>query len=132
MKITKKKTYLTLSGLILLAVGSYISFGTMAYLDHFGISIPKNISFYSDLRSMGGSLFIFGLIAIIGSFNKKFEDAAIITSVSVFSSYGIFRIAAISMDGFPSSIILTATFVEIIFALIGFKFLITRNNKELA
>lgn len=132
MKITKKKTYLTLSGLTLGTVGSYISFEPIAYLEQFGISVAQNVNFYSDLRSMGGSLLIFGLIALAGSLNKRFEDAAVMTSVSIFAAYGLFRIAAVLMDGVPGSAILGAAAIEIIFALIGLKFLSNQNKKELA
>lgn len=132
MKITKKKTYLALSGLTLAAVGSYISFEPVAYLNQFEISVPENVNFYSDLRSMGGSLLIFGLIALVGSLSKRIEDAAIMTSVSIFAAYGLFRLAAISIDGIPSNAILGAATIEIVFALIGFGFLSTQNKKVLA
>lgn len=129
MKITKKKAYLSLSGLILILVGGYISLGPDAYLEQFGVSVKNNANFFSDLRSMGGSLFIFGLIALSGSVIKRIEDLALMVSVTVFGSYSIFRIVAIALDGMPSLGILAAAGIEIVFAIFGFA-LLTTNIKR--
>ncbi len=119
MKITKKKGYLTASGVILLLVGAYISLSPTKYLGQFGIGATGNINFYSDLRSMGGSLLVFGLVALVGVFRKRIEESALFISTTVFAAYGIFRTAAIVMDGMPGGLILGAFAIEILFALMG-------------
>jgi hypothetical protein len=129
MKKYGVKAYLTLSGLVLGAVGGFISLTPITYLDHFKIYVSQNISFISDLRSMGGNLIIFGFLALLGSFNKRFEKTATLTTFIVFASYAIFRILAILFDGLPNNTILVAAIIEIIFALIGYKFLIKNKIK---
>ncbi|MBK24555.1 MAG: hypothetical protein CME70_11225 [Halobacteriovorax sp.] len=131
MKVTKKKAYLLLSGIILMLVGGYISISPNSYLNQFGLRVDSNINFFSDLRSMGGCLFIFGLIALAGSIIKRIEDAAIMASLAVFGSYSIFRIAAIVLDGIPGTAILGAIGIEIIFAILGLALLITNPKQKI-
>lgn len=130
MKITKKKSYLAASGVILLLVGAYISLSPTEYLGQFGVGATGNINFYSDLRSMGGSLLAFGLVALVGALRKRFEESAILMSTIVFAAYGAFRITAIAMDGVPGGAILGAAAIEIVFALMGLA-LIGSSQKKL-
>lgn len=76
MIVTKQKTYLIASGAILTLAGSYISLSPAEYLNQFGITSGMNVNFYSDFRSMGGSLLVFGLLAIAGGFKKHLQAAA--------------------------------------------------------
>ncbi|MCJ8278138.1 MAG: DUF4345 domain-containing protein [Bdellovibrionales bacterium] len=130
MKLTKKKGYLAASGVILIAIGTYISLSPAEYLGQFGMGVTDNINFYSDLRSMVGSLLVFGLVAMTGAFRKRFEESATLMSTIVFVAYGIFRITAIAIDGIPGGVILGATAIEIVFALIGLA-LISSSQKAL-
>ena len=129
MKITKKKGYLAILGIILLLIGAYISMSPAEYLQQFGLGAHGNINFYSDLRSMGGSLLIFGLVALAGVFKKAFEDSAILMSTIVFAAYGFFRIAAIAIDGVPSGAILGAAAIEIVLALMGLSLIGSSKEK---
>ena len=131
MKITKKKAYLAASGAILLLIGAYISLSPAEYLGQFGVGATGNVNFYSDLRSMGGSLLVFGLVALAGAFKKHIEGSAILMSTIVFAAYGVFRITAIAMDGMPGGAILGAAAIEIVFALMGLA-LMSSSQKKLA
>ena len=119
MAFNKQNIYLINSGLVLALVGSYISLSPNEYLNQFGISPVPNASFYSDLRSMGGSLLIFGLVAIAGSLNKQLQISALFTTTLVFSAYSFFRLTAFVIDGTPSVAIIAATAIEIVFAFAG-------------
>jgi len=132
MNITKNKIYLSVSGTLLLVVGGYISLNPTEYLSQFGIIGITNISFYSDLRAMGGSLCVFGLIAIAGCIRQRLEKSALFTSTAVFTAYSLFRVMAIALDGMPGNAILTAAFIEIAFALTGFALIFASQFKQAA
>jgi len=132
MNIPKNKTYLAVSGVLLLVVGGYISLNPTEYLGQFGMNDVINISFYSDLRAMGGSLFVFGLIAIAGCIRQHLEKSALFTSTAIFSAYSFFRVMAIALDGMPGDAILTAAFIEIAFALMGCALMFASQFKQTA
>jgi len=132
MNITKNKTYLAVSGALLLVVGGYISLNPTEYLSQFGITGVTNISFYSDLRAMGGSMFVFGLIAIAGCIRQHLEKSALFTSTAIFSAYSFFRVMGIALDGMPGDAILTAAFIEIAFALMGCALMFASQFKQAA
>ena len=119
MKSRSIISYLLLSGLILITIGAYISLTPTAYLAQFDLEVVDSTNFYSDLRAMGGCLVVFGLLALWGVFHLPVRPFSLLTTSIIFSTYVVFRIVAFIMDGFPGSMILLATAIEIVFAATG-------------
>lgn len=111
--------YLFLGGLVLIAVGAFISFTPTLYLSQFVQASQINIHILSEMRGMGGSLLVLGLYILIGSFRVKLTKTALSMSVLIFSSFSLFRCIGIIIDGIPNNGILVALGVELAFAILG-------------
>jgi len=119
MKITKQKIYLTFAGVILSLVGAYISLAPSDYLNQFGLANQSSLELFSELRGMGGNLLVFGLFVLLGAFYQKIESTAIVISALVFSSFSVFRVIGIVVDGIPGEGILFALIIEMTFAFLA-------------
>lgn len=111
--------YLFLGGLTLIAVGSFISFTPSLYLAQFIHASELNVDILSEMRGMGGTLSVFGLFILVGSFQARFTKTALSMSILIFSSFSVFRCVGIVVDGLPNNGILAALGVEMIFAVLG-------------
>ena len=127
MQTYKYTIYLALAGIVLLTIGSYISFAPADYLTQFGMQNTGNTNFYSDLRAMGGSLAVFGFVSIWGALQKSAQKMALFTSAIVFSAYALFRFIAFMLDGTPGTVILGAAIIELVFAVIGWALFISNK-----
>lgn len=116
MNFKKQQFYLFVAGLTLFIIGAYIAFTPSQYLGQFNIAQEVNIEIMSELRGMGGSLFVFGLFVFSGAFIKHIEKTAMSVSALIFISFSVFRSIGIMLDGVPSQSILIALFVEGLFA----------------
>ncbi len=116
MTINKRKTYLFLAGAVLMLVGFYIGFMPTEYLGQFISNSELNPNILSEMRGMGGSLFIFGVFIFGGAFFLQIERIALTISALTFVSFSLFRVVSIFLDGMPSQSIFIALFIEIIFA----------------
>jgi len=128
MGITKSKLYLFIAGLILVLVGSYIGFLPGDYLTQlFG---EKEFSFdsLSEMRGMGGSLFVIGLFVFSAAFIKRIESPALVISALIYGSFSVFRLLGFVFDGLPSQSIIIAFSIESIFAMMVILILRSRNS----
>ena len=116
MKITKQKIYLFIAGLVLSLVGFFIGFMPEAYLGQFASEVQFNKNILSEMRGMGGHLFILGSIILSGAFYRDLEYPAMLISAIVFVSFSIFRITGIVIDGTPGTGIYVALGMEILLA----------------
>ncbi|WP_185964497.1 DUF4345 domain-containing protein [Aliikangiella marina] len=117
--MSKQKIYLAISGIILLLVGAFIGFVPAAYLGQFNLDNGVPIELFSELRGMGGSLFVFGIFIFIGAFYQQFEKYALVISALTFSAFSIFRLLGILFDGLPSEGIIVALIIEVSLALVA-------------
>ncbi len=128
MGITKSKLYLFIAGLILVLVGSYIGFLPGDYLTQlFG---DKEFSFdsLSEMRGMGGSLFVIGLFVFSAAFIKRIESPALVISILIFGSFCVFRLLGMLVDGLPTSSILFAFSIELLMALLVSAIILSKPN----
>ena len=116
MTISKRKTYLFLAGAVLMLVGFYIGFMPTGYLEQFVSNTELNPNILSEMRGMGGSLFIFGMFVFSGTFLPQIEKVALTISALIFISFSLFRVVGIVLDGVPTQSIFVALFIEILFA----------------
>lgn len=113
------KLYLFLAGLTLIAVGSFISVTPSFYLAQFIQSSELSVDILSEMRGMGGTLSVFGLFILVGSFQTRFTKTALSMAILIYSSFSIFRCVGIIVDGAPSNGILAALGIEVFFAVLG-------------
>ena len=116
-KITS--TYLFIAGLVLIAVGTYISFTPSIYLAQFNVNTGINQEMLSELRGMGGMIFVFGVFILSACFKKILQPVAFIITVLIFIAFSLFRSISILVDGLPNEAILAALSVELILAIVG-------------
>jgi len=129
MTITKRTIYLCFAGLILILVGSFIGFLPSDYLTQFFDNNEFGLDSLSEMRGMGGSLFILGLFIVAGAFIIRIENTALIISALVFGSFSIFRLLGILLDGTPSQSILIALSIELVFAVMALPLLFSQSKK---
>lgn len=128
MGITKSKLYLFIAGLILVLVGSYIGFLPGEYLTQlFG---DKEFSFdsLSEMRGMGGSLFVIGLFVFSAAFIKRIESPALVISALIYGSFSVFRLLGFLFDGLPSQSIIIAFSIELLMALLVSAIILSKPN----
>jgi len=128
MGITKSKLYLFIAGLILVLVGSYIGFLPDDYLTQlFG---DKEFSFdsLSEMRGMGGSLFVIGLFMFSAAFIKRIESPALVISALIYGSFSVFRLLGFVFDGLPSQSIIIAFSIELLMALLVSAIILSKPN----
>jgi len=129
MTINKRKTYLFLAGAVLMLVGFYIGFMPTGYLEQFISNSNLNPNILSEMRGMGGSLFIFGVFIFSGTFFYQIEKITLIISALIFVSFSVFRVVSILIDGMPSQSIFIALFIEVMFAATVLPLLLPKNRQ---
>ena len=72
-----KAVYFFIAGLTLIAIGAYISFTPINYLEQFNLNQETNLEVLSEMRGMGGSLFVFGLFIFSACFQSKIAKISI-------------------------------------------------------
>ena len=129
MTINKRKTYLFLAGAVLMLVGFYIGFMPTGYLAQFMSKSELNPNILSEIRGMGGSLFVFGVFVVSGAFLRQLEKVTLIISALIFVSFSLFRMVSIFLDGVPSQSIFIALFIEMLFATTVLPLLLSKNQR---
>jgi hypothetical protein len=119
--------YLFLSGLTLIAVGSFISFTPSFYLAQFIQTSELSADILSEMRGMGGTMSVFDLFILVGSFKTKLTKTALSMSILIFSSFFVFRCVGIVVDGMPNNAILAALGLEMVFAGLGITLWLNRR-----
>jgi len=114
------KFYLSIAGLIMAMVGSYISISTIDYISTMTAqNTTPSINIMSDLRGMGGMLLLLGIYAVIAAFQRRWYKQALIMTISVYSSFVIFRSLSFILDGLPDLAIMIAHSIEVALASLG-------------
>ncbi len=131
MDITKNRLYLFMAGLILILVGSFIGFLPTEYLTQFFDRGQFNIDVLSEMRGMGGSLFVMGLFVFSATFIKRIENSALIISALIYCSFSIFRFLGFTLEGVPSTGILIAFSIEILLAALATVLIFSRSEVDL-
>ena len=87
-----------------------------AYLAQFASDVEFNNTILSEMRGLGGHLFVLGSIVLSGAFYRDLEYPAMLISAIVFVSFSIFRISGIAIDGTPDTGIYVALGIEMVLA----------------
>ncbi|HEY9081077.1 DUF4345 domain-containing protein [Magnetovibrio sp.] len=125
------KTFLAISGIILIGIGGALLFAPEAFQASSGIDLGGNINLLSETRATGGLLFSAGFVVVLGAFKTAMAQASVVLSSLIYLSYGASRILSMVMDGVPDHSLVAATGAEIILGTLGLLvFLISKETKS--
>jgi len=111
--------FLTVSGLLLLVIGSTILLIPHTFYASDGIVLGNDPSLLSEIRAPGGLLVISGSLILIGVFRPTLRSLALMLTVLVYGSFGLSRLLSFYLDGMPSHGLMIAMVVELVVAGIG-------------
>jgi len=135
------KTYLLISGLIIILVGGFISLTPNEYLASMNVqsgmdlsgSIDNNrgnsVSLLSDLRAMGGLMIVIGLYVFMAAFREDLMKSTILVSAIFYNVFVVFRALGFMLDGMPQSEIMMAFVIELILAFFGFLLVVSKKHQ---
>ena len=119
--------FLSLSGLLLLAIGGGILLAPQAFHASNGIVLDSDATLMSEIRAPGGLLLASALFILVGAWRPSQRSSAVALSVLVYGSYGIARVVGMALDGMPSSGIVVAAAIELVVAGLGIGILWRRS-----
>ena len=128
MKSSLTITFLFLSGLLLLTVGSAILLVPHVFYANDGILLGNDPSLLSEIRASGGLLTGGALLILTGAVRPTLRLLAMTINILIYGSFGLSRLLGLAMDGMPSSSLLMATVVELTVACIGLIILYRQLN----
>ncbi|MEO1621925.1 MAG: DUF4345 domain-containing protein [Cyanobacteria bacterium J06632_3] len=124
MKISLNVLFLSISGLLLLIIGSTILLMPQAFYASDGVVLGNNPSLLSEVRASGGMLTGGALVIFAGVVRPTVRSLAMTLSVLIYGSFGLSRLLSLNLDGMPSNTLLVATAVELTVAAIGITMLL--------
>ena len=119
MKNWFTRTFLFISGLLLLGIGGAILLVPHAFHAGNGIVLGNDPSLLSEIRAPGGLLAASGVIILIGAFRRPLRSLAMVLTVLVYGSFGLARLLGLALDGMPSSGLVGSTAIELVVAVVG-------------
>jgi hypothetical protein len=111
--------FLSVSGLLLLAIGCTILFVPHAFYASDGIVLGNDPRLLSEIRAPGGLLATSGLFILAGVLRPTLRSLAFILTILVYGSFGLSRLLSFYLDGMPSNSLAIATVIELVMAGIG-------------
>ena len=111
--------FLSISGLLLLAIGATILVVPHAFYASDGIVLGSDPSLLSEIRAPGGFLAGSGLCILTGTFRDHLRSLSVLLTVLVYGSFGLSRLLSLVLDGIPSDSLVIATVIEVAVAAIG-------------
>ena len=128
MKISLNALFLSISGLLLLIIGSNILLMPQSFYASDGVLLGNNPRLLSEVRASGGMLTGGALVIFAGIFRPTLRSLAMTLSVLIYGSFGLARLLSLTIDGMPSNNLLVATLVELTVAAIGITMLYLQPN----
>lgn len=122
------RIYLFIAGLLIVAIGAYISLEPVGYMTGLMASpgLSPSVNMLSDLRGMGGLLLLSGVVAMIAAFRRGWDVFALPQVTLVYVSFVVFRGLGVALEGLPESAILIAWLIEFVMAALGLLLVVGR------
>jgi hypothetical protein len=114
MKHLLPRILLSLSGVILLLVGSAILFFPQAMYSSNGVTLGDEPNLLSEIRAPGGMLIGSALVMLLGVIRQNLTRQALILAALLYGSYGVSRLLSMLFDGVPSTSLVWAALLELI------------------
>ena len=117
MQITRlQKITLGISGLIALAIRTFITLAPHAFYASYRIELGQDPNLLNELRAPGAGLAVFGALILAGSFRTTMAPISIVIALTVYVAFPVGRFVGIGLDGMPSASVLGALAVEVVIA----------------
>ena len=131
MKFTTiHKTYLSITGLLLLGIGgSTLLFPEMIKAAS-GIDLGNNINLLNETRASAALLLVAALLTLSGVVNRYLTQTATIIAPLSFLAIGLGRLLSILLDGMPVDSLVKATALEFILGILGIVLLSIHLKKQ--
>ena len=107
------KTILSISGVILIAVGGTLLTAPAVMHAANGVDLGSNASLLSEVRAPGGALLALGGLVLAGAFVRRLTLSATMISATVYLAYGSSRLLSMALDGLPAPGLLFTAGLEI-------------------
>ncbi len=113
------KAFLVVAGII----GCYVGFGLLFYPVSFeasaGLVLDDNVSLLSELRGIGGTLLLAGILIFSGAFVPWLTSHSLFLTVLIYLAYGLSRVYGMLTDGMPSQAFIGVTVAELAIGLLA-------------
>lgn len=119
--------YLILAGVILLFIGGSILAVPDSFFAGNGIALGDDANLRSEIRAPGALLAGAALVILAAAFRPTQRPAGVGLAILVYGSFGIARLISMTLDGMPSSGIIGAAILELVFAATGGALLAVRR-----
>ena len=119
MRQTIQTAYLTLTGLLLLAIGGAILIAPRAFYASNDIALGHDPTLLSEIRAPGGLLWATAILALNSVARQHMRSFTTPLLVLVYGSFGLARLVSITQDGIPAQPIISAMILELSVAVIG-------------
>jgi hypothetical protein len=116
---TVRKTYLIVSGLVLVLVGAMIVSDPVGAWSGFGIDLTESVSVLNDVQATSATLLVAGALVLAGAFVPSLAFTATVMSVALYGGYALGRALSLIMFGIPADGLVLALVVEAILAAAG-------------
>ena len=95
------KTFLAVAGVIAVGLGTLILLMPVAFYAGYGLDLTGQVTLLNELRSHGLSLIGIGLFIAAGAVIPRLATTALAVSAFFYLSYGLSRLVALALDGWP-------------------------------
>ena len=111
-----QKGTLALSGLIALGIGAAILVAPAAFYGLSEVSLPDDVNLLNDIRAFGGGLVAAAIFISLGLVRRSLILPSLIAAAIVFAGFGLARVWAFSVDGFPDATYIWVLVMELVIA----------------
>jgi hypothetical protein len=108
------KGILMLLGVLLTVIGSWRLFDPIAFFENSGIVLNNDVGLLSEARGTGGIVLGFGLVVILGAFNRRLSYTSTIAAIVIFLGFGIARLIGFGLDGNPGEGVIQGLVIEFV------------------
>jgi hypothetical protein len=113
------KGILILLGLLLTVIGSRRLFNPIAFFENSGIVLSNDVGLLSEARATGGAVVGFGLVILLGAFNRRLSYTSTIAAIVIFLGFGIARLIGFGLDGNPGEGVIQGIVIEFVLGLLA-------------
>ncbi len=111
--------FLSISGLIAIAIGSIILLAPHALFSSNGVDLGSDPNLLNEIRPPGGALIVMGTLAIGGALVPRLTFTGLLVTTSMYLAYGGSRLLSIAIDGSPSATLWSAMIGELVVGGLG-------------
>ena len=126
------KTFLAVAGVIAVGLGTLILLVPVAFYAGYGLDLTGQVTLLNELRSHGLSLIGIGLFIMTGAVISRFATDALAVSAFFYLSYGLSRLVALTLDGWPGQGLAISCAVELVVGVIALLIYFSRGRSALS